>query len=75
MKTHAIKRVISTLLLAPLAVMTAGQLKALELKPLGTNGPPLEFHGFRQPGIPVFEAITNIWATARVARSSSPRRV
>jgi hypothetical protein len=38
------------LLLTPLAAITAGPLEAADLNLLGSNGPPVDFHGFASQG-------------------------
>jgi hypothetical protein len=43
-------RLFSILLLAPLAAITDARLQAADLKLFGTNGPPVDFHGFVSQG-------------------------
>src|SRR5208283_4178870 len=50
MKAKIIKRLTSVLLLTPLAAITARQLAAADLNLFGTNGMPIEFHGFASQG-------------------------
>ena len=47
---NTIRRLALVFLLTPLATVTTGRLEAGELKLFGTNGPPLDFHGFVSQG-------------------------
>jgi hypothetical protein len=50
MKDKIIRRWTSALRLATLAAVTINQLEAADLKLFGTNGPPVDFHGFISQG-------------------------
>jgi len=49
-KEKITRRLISILLLAPLAAITVARLEAADLNLFGTNGPPVDFHGFVSQG-------------------------
>jgi hypothetical protein len=50
MKNKIMKRLISVLLLSPLAAISVVQIEAADLNLFGTNGPPMDFHGFVSQG-------------------------
>ena len=50
MKEAIIRRLTRSLLLAALFALTACRLEAAELRVIGTNMPPLDFHGFASQG-------------------------